>query len=93
MSQGPEFFAEAATGLCLGFVCFHLLWYGIHPHAHVRELMVEETRNGLGLHLLAVKPEQIKNLTRVRFLQRKNSSLIVDSHRPYFLRHRHSKSL
>lgn len=26
--------------------------------------MVQETRNGLGLHLLAVKPEQIKNLTR-----------------------------
>lgn len=30
--------------------------------------MVEETRNGLGMHLLAVKPEQIKNLTRVCFL-------------------------
>lgn len=39
--------------------------------------MVKETRNGLGLHLLAVKPEQIKKLTRVRYLRQKNSSLIL----------------
>lgn len=43
------------------------------------ELLIQETCNGLGLHLLAVTPEQIMNLTKVRCLRPRNSSLILTS--------------
>lgn len=53
-------------GFGLGILRWYLLWYEISDILKRSELIISETINGLGMHLLAVTPSQLVAMTKVK---------------------------